>query len=505
MQDKVNKVLWAASVRFRGSIDPLEYKNYILVFVFFKYLSDMWKDHYNKLKELYGDNEKLIQRRLKQEQFILPRDCNFEYIYKHRTDSDIGKKIDKVFAEIEEKNIEKLEGIFTNTSFNSDKLGEIKDRNRRLFNLINDFANPVLDFRPSLWESKQNFVAQAYIYLLEKFASGAGRKGGEFFTPKELSRLLAKLLAPKEYCSILDPTVGSGSLLIKVAQETKDKDGKLSGNYVVYGQESCRDSWVLSKINFFLHGMDSAQIELCDTIKNPKFVEGNSLMKFDIVVANPPFSLDKWGYEKAEADKYKRFTRGIPPKSKGDYAFILHMIESTLPTGKVGVIVPHGVLFRGSKELIIRKKLLEENLLEAVIGLPPNLFYGRSIPTCILIFNKAKTSKDILFIDASKGFERGKKQNTLRETDIDKIVSTYNNFETIEKYSSVIPFNKVAKENDFNLNIPRYIDTFEAEEKVDFIQIQQEIENLEKELAEVQKEMNQCLNELKIKYEIKWI
>jgi len=494
-QDQINTALWNACDTFRGAFDSSEYKNYILVFMFIKYLSDVWKDHYNELKERYGDDDELIQRKLRRERFVLPANCTFDYIYEHRNDTDIGEKIDTIFAKIEEANIEKLDGVFRNISFNSDKLGQTKDRNRRLKNLINDFAKPELDFRPSLWDGKQDILGEAYMFLLEKFASGAGKKGGEFFTPKEVSSLLAKLVAPKESNRIFDPTCGSGSLLIKVAEETKDASGNPSNDFAVYGQESNGDTWALSKMNCFLHSMDAAQIEWCDTINNPKLLEGDALMKFDIVVANPPFSLDKWGHENAEADRYKRFMRGVPPKSKGDYAFILHMIETTLPTGKVGVIVPHGVLFRGSAEQKIRKQLIEENLLEAVIGLPTNLFYGTGIPAAILIFNKAKTTEDIIFIDASKEFDDGKKQNILRKQDIDKIVNTFRNFETVDKYSSVVNPNEVA-ENDYNLNIPRYVDTFEEEEPVDIAEVQKNIEKLEAELVGVRAEMNKHLKEL---------
>ena len=494
-QNQINNALWNACDTFRGAFDSSEYKNYILVFMFLKYLSDVWKDHYNLLKEQYGDNEELIQRKLKRERFVLPTKCNFDYIYEHRSDSDIGEKIDKIFAQIEERNIEKLDGVFRNISFNSDKLGQTKDRNRRLKNLINDFAKPELDFRPSLWEDKEDILGEAYMYLLEKFASGAGKKGGEFFTPKEVSGLLAKLVAPKEGDRIFDPTCGSGSLLIKVAEETKDDEGKPTNNFALYGQESNGDTWALSKMNCFLHSMDGAQIEWCDTINNPKLIEGDALMKFDIVVANPPFSLDKWGHENAEADRFKRFFRGIPPKSKGDYAFIQHMIETTAPGGKVGVIVPHGVLFRGSAEQKIRRQLIEENLLEAVIGLPTNLFYGTGIPAAILVFNKAKTTENIVFIDASKNYEDGKRQNKLRPQDIEEIIEAFKGFKTIEKFSSVVTPNEVV-ENDYNLNIPRYVDTFEDEEPVDIEAVQEQIEQLETELVEVRAEMKEHLKEL---------
>ena len=495
-QQQINTALWNACDTFRGAFDSSEYKNYILVFMFIKYLSDVWKDHYEEYKKQYGDNEELINRKLNRERFVLPKNCTFDYLYEHRNDSDIGEKIDKVLGQIEEKNLEKLDGVFRNISFNSDKLGQTRDRNRRLKNLINDFAKPELDFRPSLWEGKQDILGEAYMYLLEKFASGAGKKGGEFFTPKEVSSLLAKLVSPKEGDRIFDPTCGSASLLIKVAEEAKDAKGNPTNNFAIYGQESNGDTWALSKMNCFLHSMDSAQIEWCDTINNPKLLENDSLMKFNIVVANPPFSLDKWGHENAESDRYGRFLRGVPPKSKGDYAFILHMIETALPTGKIGVIVPHGVLFRGSAELKIRQKLIEENLLEAVIGLPTNLFFGTGIPAAILIFNKAKKdNKKVLFIDASKDYQDGKKQNVLRAQDIAKIVDTYKSFEEQDKYSHIATLEEIA-ENDFNLNIPRYVDSFEEEEPVDIEATQQEIERLENELVEVRAQMDIYLKEL---------
>ena len=494
-QDLINKTLWSACDTFRGAFDSSEYKNYILVFLFVKYLSDIWKDTYNKYKDEYGDDEALIQRKMKRERFVLPENCTFDYIYDHRNDSDIGEKIDKILSKIEDQNLAKLEGVFRNISFNSEKLGQTKDRNRRLKEIINDFNNEILDFRPSLLGKVEDILGNAYMYLIEKFASGAGKKGGEFYTPHEVSILLAKLVNPQEGNRICDPTCGSGSLLTTVAEEVKNDKGETSKDFALYGQESNGDTWALSKMNMFLHGMDSAHIEWGDTINNPKLLEADSLMKFDIVVANPPFSLDKWGADTAEADRFKRFIRGVPPKSKGDYAFILHMIETTLPTGRVGVIVPHGVLFRGSSEGKIRKQLIDENLLEAVIGLPSNLFFGTGIPAAILIFNKAKKNTDVIFIDASKDYLDGKNQNKLREQDIDKIVNTYKAFETSDKYSFKAKKKDII-ENEYNLNIPRYVDTFEEEEPIDIAQTQVEIDDLEKELADVRKEMAGYLKEL---------
>jgi type I restriction enzyme M protein len=254
----------------------------------------------------------------------------------------------------------------------------------------------------------------------------------------------------------------------------------------------------------FLHGFDNASIRWGDTIRNPKLKEGDQLMKFDTVVANPPFSLDKWGADMAAGDVHNRFWRGVPSKSKGDWAFISHMIETLNETGKAGVVVPHGVLFRGSSEGKIRQKTIEDNLLEAVIGLPSNLFFGTGIPAAILVFNKDKgKNTDILFVDASKHFESGKNQNKLRDSDIDKIVSTYDQFHlgklksgiVEDKYSFVATFDEIL-ENYFNLNIPRYVDTFEEEASIDIKAVQQEIKKLEVELLEVQQQMDTYLQEL---------
>ncbi len=496
-QDQINKTLWEACDTFRGAFDSSEYKNYILVFMFIKYLSDVWKDTYHEYKQRYGDDEELIQRKMKRERFILPDECNFDFIHEHRNDADIGEKIDKILAKIEDENLAKLEGVFRNISFNSEKLGQTKDRNRRLLNLINDFAKPALDFRPSVLGNKEDIIGNAYMYLIERFASGAGKKGGEFYTPHEVSVVLAKLMSPKSGSRICDPACGSGSLLITVSEEVRNSDGSPSNNYALYGQESNGETWALSKMNMFLHSINAAQIEWGDTINNPRLLEGDHLMKFDVVVANPPFSLDKWGHEDADADRFKRFLRGVPPRTKGDYAFILHMIETAEPNeGKVGVIVPHGVLFRGSTEKTIRQKLIEENLLEAVVGLPTNLFYGVGIPAAILVFNKGKgDNTDVLFIDASKDYEEGKKQNKLRDTDIQHIVDAYIQNESEEKYAYRASIDEI-RANDYNLNIPRYVDTFEEEEEVDIEKVQEEITQLENELGEVRGEMNKYLKEL---------
>lgn len=489
-QSEINAVAWKACDTFRGVIDPSEYKNYILVFLFLKYISDLKKDKIEEYRKKYGDDEKRIRFQMKFENFQLPDGYSYYDIYEHRNDPDIGDRINIALSTIEEANKTKLEGVFRNIDFNSETaLGQTKERNRRLKNLIEDFADPKLDLRPSRI-GNIDVIGNTYEYLISHFASDAGKKGGEFYTPGEVSILISKLVKPKPGDRICDPTVGSGSLLIKVAREIG------SENYALYGQELNGSTWALCKMNMFLHGINNATIEWGDTINNPKLIEGDTLMKFNVVVANPPFSLDKWGAEEAGSDRYRRFHRGIPPKSKGDYAFITHMIETMNETdGRVGVVVPHGVLFRGSSEGKIRKKLIEENLLDAVIGLPSQLFYGTGIPAAILVFKKNRKTTDVLFIDASREFEKGKKQNRLRDKDIDKIVSTYNEYKTVDKYSYRATLDEI-RENDFNLNIPRYVDTFEEEEEVDIPATQRKIEELEKELAEVRERMIGYLKEL---------
>jgi type I restriction enzyme M protein len=491
-QDEINAIAWKACDTFRGVVDPAEYKNYILVFLFLKYLSDVWQDKKEQYeKQFKGDTER-VQRRLSRERFVIPDNCTYDFLYNNRDKSNIGELINQALEDIEEKNKTKLEGVFRNIDFNSEtNLGETKDRNARLKNLIEDFADPRMNLRPSAI-GNLDVIGNTYEYLIYRFASNAGKKGGEFYTPPEVATLAAKLVQPKKGERIADPACGSTSLLIKVAREIKEQ------NFSLYGQESNGSTWALGMMNMFLHGIDNARIEWGDTLRNPKLITSDQLMKFDIVVANPPFSLDKWGADDAADDKYKRFHRGIPPKSKGDYAFITHMVETmNEETGRVGVIAPHGVLFRGSSEGKIRKRLIEENLLDAVIGLPPNLFYGTGIPAVILLFKKTRHTTDVLFIDASKGFEKEKKQNKLRDRDIKKILDTYLDYQSIDKYASRATREEI-KENDYNLNIPRYIDTFEEEEEIDIPALQKDIKALENDLKAVRKEMNGYLEELGI-------
>lgn len=489
-QDEINNILWKACDTFRGTVDPSQYKDYILVMLFVKYISDVHQDHFDEFMLKYKGDKTRVLRQLDKDKFKLPEGCSFERLYAQRNESNLGEIINEALEAIEDANKEKLEGVFRNIDFNSEaNLGRTKERNERLKNLLNDFNDKRLDLRPSR-TSGRDVIGDAYEYLIGKFASGAGKKAGEFYTPPEVSELLAALVDPQPGERISDPACGSGSLLIKCAKHVGTE------NYALYGQENNGSTWALAKMNMFLHDVTSARIEWGDTLNNPLLVENDKLMKFEVVVANPPFSLDKWGADGAEKDKYKRFHRGVPPKSKGDYAFISHMIETThKANGRMAVVVPHGVLFRSGAEGKIRQKLIEENLLDAVVGLPANLFFGTGIPAAILVFKRQRTNQSVLFIDASREFEPGTTQNYLRQNDIEKIVSIYRTRKSIGKYAYLANFDEI-KENDFNLNIPRYVDTFEPESIVDMATVDKEIKRLKTELKNVEKKMEGYLQEL---------
>lgn len=498
---EIREIVWRACDSLRKIIDPSQYKDYVLTFLFLKYISDVWKDKRAFYAKKYNNDKERVERALRNERFQVPENCTFDAIYENKNAANLGEVIDIALTGLEDANRTKLLNVFRNISFNSEAIfGQTKERNTILKNLLTDFA--ALDLQPSHLEGN-DIIGDAYEYLIARFAGDAGKKAGEFYTPGEVSTLLAKLVAPEPGNRICDPACGAGGLLNKVAKEVGSK------NFSLYGQESKGGTWALCKMNMFLHELDQATIEWGDTLNNPKLLEGDELMKFHVVVANPPFSLDKWGADDAAIDQYNRFHRGIPPKSKGDYAFISHIVETMYEdVGRAGVIVPHGVLFRGSSEGKIRQQLIEENLLDAVIGLPANLFFGTGIPAAILLFSKARGEKrDVLFIDASQGFEAGKNQNKLRKEDIERIVDTYKEYKTatpITGDEGVVVADKYAyratakeiEDNDYNLNIPRYVDTFEEEEPIDIKATQTEIETIKKQLAETEQQMNAYLKEL---------
>lgn len=497
-QDTVNKALWSACDVFRGTVSADTYKDYILTMLFLKYISDVWQDHYDNYKNEYGDEPELIEEMMKNERFVLPRESNFYTLHERRFEPGNGERIDMALHALEEANGTKLKdvgkSVFQDISFNTDKLGEEKQKNTILKDLLEVFAVPALDLKPSRVGSL-DVIGNGYEFLIKNFAASGGQKAGEFYTPPEVSDLIAELLDPQKGDSICDPACGSGSLLMKCGRKVVSNHN--SKEYALYGQEAIGSTWSLAKMNMFLHGEDNHKIEWGDTIRNPKLLDKNGdLMLFDIVTANPPFSLDKWGYEDAANDKFGRFRRGLPPKTKGDYAFISHMVETLKPvTGRMGVVVPHGVLFRGSSEGKIREKLINENLLDAVIGLPEKLFYGTGIPAAILIFKKQKSDDSVLFIDASREFKSGKNQNNLTEDNITKIVETYRARESVDKYAYLATLQEV-KDNDYNLNIPRYVDTFEEEAEIDLVAVRAERKQLKTQLAELEVQMAKYLEEL---------
>ena len=504
-RDLIFNKVWQACDTFRGVIDPAQYKDYILTMLFVKYLSDIGKSRRAELEAKYDGDETRIARALARERFVLPEVAirnskgdvedrflaSFDSLYDRRDRSNIGELINILLEHVEDANKTKLHNVFRNIDFNSEaNLGQARQRNTRLRHLLEDLVE--LDLRPEA-VGHMDVIGDVYEYLIARFAANAGKKAGEFYTPAEVSETLARLLAPKPGARICDPTCGSGSLLVRMARQVAGRD------FSLYGQEMNGSTWALCKMNMFLHDVDSARIEWEDVIRNPMLLEDDALMKFDVVVANPPFSLDKWGQEIAANDRYNRFYRGIPPKSKGDWAFICHMLATaTEGRGRVGVVVPHGVLFRGGQEGKIREATIREKLLSAVIGLPANLFYGAGIPAALLIFDKSRPAKErdsVLFIDASREFEQGTNQNKLTEAHIQKIVDTFSERTAVDKYSYLAPFDEIA-ENEFNLNIPRYVDTFEPEPEIDMPAVQKEIEDLEKQLTETRKKMNGYLQNL---------
>ncbi len=497
-QEDLNKTLWAGADSSRGTVEASTFKNYVLAMLFYKYLSDVSDAKIEQYKKRFGDDKERIKDKMKMDRFYIPEEASFNSLYNKISEDNIGEILNTAFHKIEDNNKEKLAGVLTRWDFNSEHiLGKMEQRNKMIRNLFQDFH------KINLAEVDDDIIGNSYMYMIERFGSAAGKKAGEFFTPRYVSRLLAKLAQPKPGDRICDPACGSGGLLLL---EGKEVENKGSDDYALYGQESVGDTYQLARMNMFLHGKDSARIEWGDTLNDPLLLEDDKLMKFDLVIANPPFSLKKWGAENAEKDKYNRFHRGIPPKDKGDFAFVSHMVETAKPkSGRVAVIVPHGVLFRGGVEGKIRQAMLEENIIDAVIGLPAGLFQTTGIPVAILIIDRSRekgganeNKKDILFIEASKEFVPGKAQNSLSEENIDKIYNTYAKRKEVDKFSRKVLPDEI-KENDYNLNITRYVDTFEEEEEIDIQANLKELEKINPELEKLEKEMDGYLKKLGIK------
>ncbi|MBM3160390.1 MAG: type I restriction-modification system subunit M [Bacteroidetes bacterium] len=437
--------LWASCDELRGGMDASQYKDYVLTMLFVKYVSDKYAGNPNSLIEI-------------------PTGSSFDDMVKLKNQPDIGDKINKqILRPLFSAN--GLEGIIELADFNDDdKLGSGKEKVDTLTKLVAIFENPALNFKNNRAED-DDVLGDAYEFLMRHFATESGKSKGQFYTPSEVSRILAKVIkvheAEKPSFTAYDPTCGSGSLLLKVAEESPN-------GLTLYGQEKDIATKGLAIMNMWLHGNPEASIAGKNTISDPQFKENDgSLKRFDFVVANPPFSVKNWtnGISPMD-DVFNRFRGyGIPPEKNGDYAFLLHILGSMKSTGKGAVILPHGVLFRGNAESEIRKNIIQRKWVKGIIGLPANLFYGTGIPACIIVLDKSNTEerKGVFMIDASKGYIKDGNKNRLREQDIHKIVDVFNSESEVERFSRFVTFEEIEK-NEFNLNIPRYIDTQEDED-----------------------------------------
>ncbi|MFK7032551.1 type I restriction-modification system subunit M [Flavobacterium oreochromis] len=438
--------LWASCDELRGGMDASQYKDYVLTMLFVKYISDKAKQ---------DDNFAIV----------IPEGASFDDMVQLIGTSNIGDDINKrILNPIKEEN-----GLNDFPDFNDEnKLGKGKDLVDTVSNLVRIFNDKTLDFSKNSAEG-DDILGDAYEYLMRHFATESGKSKGQFYTPAEVSRVLAKVIGitpnnSTTQTTAYDPTCGSGSLLLKVMNEA----GK---GIDLYGQEKETTTANLAHMNMILHGAETATIVADNTLTRPAFKENADLKRFDYVVANPPFSLKSWSNGvSVDSDEFHRFDLGVPPEKNGDYAFLLHIIKSLKSTGKAAVVLPHGVLFRGNAEGEIRKNVLKKGYIKGIIGLPANLFYGTGIPACVLVLDKenAEHRKGIFLIDASKGFVKDGNKNRLREQDIRKITDVFNAFEEVPKFSRMVPMSEIADaKNDYNLNIPRYIDTQEAEDLQD--------------------------------------
>jgi type I restriction enzyme M protein len=447
-KSEVYSSLWKSCDELRGGMDASQYKDYVLVLLFVKYVSDRYA----------GKNNSLIE---------VPKGGSFADMVALIGKPEIGDEINKIIAKLAEPN--DLKGVIDVADFNdSDKLGKGKEMQDRLSNLVAIFEKPELDFSKNRAEN-DDILGDAYEYLMRHFATESGKSKGQFYTPAEVSRIMAKVIGIKtaQYSqTVYDMACGSGSLLLKATAETKH-------GISIYGQEMDVATRGLAKMNMILHNHPTADIQQGNTLAKPLFKNRDGTLKtFDYAVANPPFSTKSWtngvNLTKDEFGRFEGF--GVPPTKNGDYAFLLHMLTSLKSTGKGAIILPHGVLFRGNSEAEIRKNIIKRGYIKGIISLPPNLFYGTSIPACIIVLDKeaAANRKGVFMIDASKGFVKDGNKNRLREQDVHKIVDVFNKQLEIPKYSRMVPTSEIVHaKNDYNLNIPRYIDSQEEEDLQD--------------------------------------
>lgn len=479
---QLEQFLWRSADILRGKIDSADYKKYIFGLLFYKRISDVWDEEYQKVVDEFGDESLALADY--NHRFQVPEDCKWVIIEQQA--ENIGPKLNEIFAKLTNANSPKLDRIFDDLDF----ANKHKFPNDTLQRLINHFSQ--YNFGTNY--ISLDLLGDAYEYLIKQFAADAGKKGGEFYTPREIERVIIKILKPHEKDHIYDPTVGSGGFLLESYNYLREKAGeKLANTLYLYGQEINLGTFAIAKINMFLHGLDAADIRRGDTLQDPQFLgEMGALKQFDIVVANPPYSIKDWPDEFFKTNRYGRIEGyDMPPKKNADFAFILHIIKSMKEDGRAGVVLPHGVLFRGGSEGRIREEILKNDLIEAVIGMPSKLFYGVGIPVCILIFNKKKPlhqKEKVLFINAENDYAEGKNQNSLRKKDIEKVVNAHDDYKDVEKYARVVEMSEI-EENGFNLNVRRYVDISEEEEEIDVKEVWKELQKLKKELQPIDKKV----------------